>query len=105
MDPAASEFISRFLALTRDTHLAHLAALADLASAALAAALTPITEPQWNMLKLYLLNLVATFGEEAYAEMAASKPFIPAAVQAAVQAGLGGSGAAARTCSYKGHMR
>lgn len=90
-DPAAAEFISRFLALSRTTHLAHLTALNTIASLALRDALQPITQTQWDGLKLYLMDLAGGFGADAYAALAAEQPFIPAGVEAAIQVrpGLG----------------
>lgn len=85
MDPQASQFISRFLALSRGTHLAHLTALNTSASLALAAALQPLTEAQWGGLRQYAAELAAGYGAEAFAGVAATKPFILDAVRAAIQ--------------------
>lgn len=68
MDPAASEFIARFGALSRTTHLAHLAATNSPASATLAG----ITEEEWGYLKSYLASVAANFGDEIYTGMEAS---------------------------------
>ncbi|PRW44956.1 croquemort-like mating [Chlorella sorokiniana] len=71
IDPAATEFIARFLALGRDTHLAYLSSSSS--TQALHNSLQLITQPQWDALKQYLAELAAGFGADAFAGMPAAQ--------------------------------
>ena len=74
---AGGAFISRFLALTRDTHLAYLASDSSPAGQALHASLQNITGNGFGWLKGYLAGLEGTYGELTYGAMEADPTQAP----------------------------